>query len=103
MQVKTLAYLVTFLLIEQSPVIAEQSVPSLTPSQAQRLSRDLVPFNSQDFFNRGQNLIEREIQILMKKQDSSAKPILKVNPQAPTEKDFPPNNLHFEQKRSVRG
>ncbi|MEC4815597.1 MAG: hypothetical protein SAK29_20320 [Scytonema sp. PMC 1069.18] len=92
MKLKTLVYLVTVFLIGQTPAMAEQSVPSLTPSQAQRLSRDLVPSNSQDFFNRGQNLIEREIQILRKKQNSSTKPILKVNPQAPTEKDFPQND-----------
>lgn len=50
----------------------------LTPAQAQRLSRDLIPSRSQDFFQGGQERIEREIVILLQRQRSEGEPILKI-------------------------
>ncbi len=50
----------------------------LTPAQAQRLSRDLIPSRSQDFFQEGQERIEREIVILLQRQGSEDEPILKI-------------------------
>ncbi|QKQ77252.1 hypothetical protein [Nostoc sp. TCL240-02] len=67
-----------FLLAVQSSANAEQPLPSLTPAQAQSLSRDLVPYNSQDFFRQGKDSIEREIQILRQRQLRSIKPVLKI-------------------------
>jgi hypothetical protein len=93
MKIKALVYLVPFLLVGQTSAYAIQDTPHLTPTQIQRFSRDLVPFNSQDFFNKGQDVIEREIQILRKRQDSSKEPILKVNPQPQIEeKPIPRKN-----------
>ncbi len=51
------------LLGEQQSATAKPNSP-LTPSQAQQLSRDLIPSQSQEFFRQGQVRIEREIQIL---------------------------------------
>jgi hypothetical protein len=67
-----------FLLAVQTSANAEQPLPSLTPAQAQSLSRDLVPYNSQDFFRQGKDSIEREIQILRQRQLRSIKPVLKI-------------------------
>ncbi|WP_260446175.1 hypothetical protein [Nostoc sp. UCD120] len=69
-----------FLVAVQTSANAEQPLPSLTPAQAQSLSRDLVPYNSQDFFRQGKNSIEREIQILRQRQLRSIKPVLKIEP-----------------------
>ncbi len=50
----------------------------LTPAQAQRLSRDLIPSPSQNFFQEGQERLEREIVILLQRQRSEGQPILKI-------------------------
>ncbi|MEH2434908.1 MAG: hypothetical protein V7K25_11765 [Nostoc sp.] len=68
-----------FLLAIQTSANAEQAFPNLTPAQAQHLSRDLVPYNSQDFLRQGKNLIERETQILRQRQLRPIKPVLKIN------------------------
>ncbi|MCC5603096.1 hypothetical protein [Nostoc favosum] len=78
-QIKPLVVSTAFLLVIQTSANAEQPLPSLTPAQAQHLSRDLVPYNSQDFFRQGKNSIEREIQILRQRQLRSIKPVLKIN------------------------
>lgn len=91
MKIKALVYLVAFLLIEQASATGQQP-PRPTPVQAQHLSRDFFGSDSQDFFKQGQDVIEREIQILMKRQRASTEPVLKVNPQPRIEKDRSPNN-----------
>ncbi|MEH1836312.1 MAG: hypothetical protein V7L29_30735 [Nostoc sp.] len=68
-----------FFLAVQTSANAEQPFPSLTPAQAQHLSRDLVPYNSQDFFRQGKDSIEREIKILSQRQLRSIKPVLKID------------------------
>ncbi|WP_335083890.1 hypothetical protein [Nostoc sp.] len=68
-----------FLLAVQTSANAEQAVPNLTPGQAQHFSRDLVPYNSQDFFRQGKDSIEKEIQILNQRQQRPIKPILKID------------------------
>ncbi len=78
-KIKPLVLSTAFFLAIQTPANAEQPFPRLTPAQAQHLSRDLVPYNSQDFFRQGKNSIEREIQILRQRQLRSLKPVLKVN------------------------
>ncbi|MEH2195592.1 MAG: hypothetical protein V7K98_23535 [Nostoc sp.] len=78
-KIKTLVLSTAFLLAVQTLANAQQSVPSLTPAQAQSLSRDLVPYNSQDFFRQGKDSIEREIQILRQRQLPSLKPVLKID------------------------
>jgi len=61
------------------PTSASASSESpLTPAQAQRLSRDLVPSRSQNFFQEGQERLEREILLLRQRQRSEQEPILKV-------------------------
>ncbi|MEH2323676.1 MAG: hypothetical protein V7K32_08905 [Nostoc sp.] len=78
-KIKPLVLSTAFLLAIQTSANAEQPLPSLTPAQAQHLSRDLVPYNSQDFFTQGKNSIEREIQILRLRQLGSIKPVLKID------------------------
>ena len=78
-KIKLLVVSTAFLLAVQTSANAEQAVPSLTPRQAQHLSRDLVPYNSQDFFRQGKDSIEREIQILNQRQQRPIKPILKID------------------------
>ncbi|MEH2234690.1 hypothetical protein [Nostoc sp.] len=78
-KIKPLLVSTAFLLAVQTSANAQQAFPSLTPTQAQHLSRDLVPYNSQDFFRQGKDSIEREIQILRQRQLSSIKPVLKID------------------------
>ncbi|MFN6481441.1 MULTISPECIES: hypothetical protein [unclassified Nostoc] len=78
-KIKPLLLSTAFLLAIQTSANAEQAIPSLTPGQAQHLSRDLVPYNSQEFFRQGKDSIEREIQILRQGQRRSIKPVLKID------------------------
>jgi hypothetical protein len=78
-KIKPLVLSTALLLAVQTSANAQQAVPSLTPGQAQHLSRDLVPYNSQDFFRQGKDSIEREIQILRQSQLRPIKPILKID------------------------
>ncbi|WP_335158041.1 hypothetical protein [Nostoc sp.] len=78
-KIKPLVLSTAFLLAIQTSANAEQAFPNLTPAQAQHLSRDLVPYNSQDFLRQGKNLIERETQILRQRQLRPIKPVLKIN------------------------
>ncbi|WP_265273739.1 hypothetical protein [Nostoc sp. KVJ3] len=68
-----------FLLAIQTSANAQQPATGLTPAQAQHLSRDLVPYSSQDFFTQGKDSIEREIQLLQQRQLPSIKPVLKID------------------------
>ncbi|MEH1949370.1 MAG: hypothetical protein V7K77_20795 [Nostoc sp.] len=78
-KIKPLVLSTAFLLAVQTSANAERAVPSLTPRQAQHFSRDLVPYNSQEFFRQGKDSIEREIQILNQRQQRPIKPILKID------------------------
>ncbi|MBN3926902.1 hypothetical protein [Nostoc sp. NMS4] len=77
-KIKPLVLSTAFFLAIQTSAKAQQAVPSLTPAQAQHLSRDLVPYNSQNFFRQGKDSIETEIQILRERQQRPIKPILKI-------------------------
>ena len=78
-KIKPLVLSTAFFLAIQTSANAQQALPSLTPAQAQHLSRDLVPYNSQEFFRQGRNSLEREIQILKLRQLRPIKPVLKIN------------------------
>jgi hypothetical protein len=78
-KIKYLLVSTAFLLAIQTSANAQQSLPNLTPAQAQSLSRDLVPSSSQDFFRQGKESMEREIQIFRQRQLPSMKPILKID------------------------
>ncbi|MHC5613281.1 MAG: hypothetical protein ACYTXA_20340 [Nostoc sp.] len=78
-KIKPLVVLTAFFLTLQTSANAQQAFSSLTPTQAQHLSRDLIPYNSQDFFSQGKDSIEREIQILRQRQLRSIKPVLKID------------------------
>ncbi|MEH2448869.1 MAG: hypothetical protein V7K18_24720 [Nostoc sp.] len=78
-KIKHLVVSTAFLLVVETSANAQQPLPSFTPAQAQHLSRDLVPYNSQDFFRQGKDSIEREIQILRQRQLRSIKPVLKID------------------------
>lgn len=66
-------------MVAETSANAQQTIPTLTPRQAQNLSRDLVQSSSQDFFRQGNNAFEREIQLLRERPLSSNKPILKID------------------------
>ena len=65
-------------LLGQATSAWANSESPLTPAQAQRLSRDLIPSRSQNFFQEGQERLEREIVILLQRQRSEGEPILKI-------------------------
>ncbi len=71
----------TVLLVGHTNSRALAQVP-ITPTQAQHLSRDLIPTDSQDFFRQGRNSLEKEIQLLQ--QRPAPEFVLKINltPQA---------------------
>lgn len=56
------------------------SLPSFTPEQLQRITRDITSTNSQDFFRRGQAQFEREVRLLQRWRESSPREILKIDP-----------------------
>lgn len=62
-----------------NPAMA-QSLPTFTPQQLNRLSRDLTPFNSQDFFRQGRSQLEQEVQRLERVQSRNSNPLLKIDP-----------------------
>jgi hypothetical protein len=78
-KVKLLVFSTAFFLVGEASANAQQTFPSLTPTQAQQLSRDLFPSSSQDFFRQGKDSFEREIQLLRKREVSSTKPVLKID------------------------
>ncbi|MBD2203456.1 hypothetical protein H6G33_18670 [Calothrix sp. FACHB-1219] len=79
-------------MLGNTAVNAQQQLPSLTPAQTQQLSRDLVPHSSQDFFRQGQELMEREIELLRQRQVSNDEPVLKVDPLQPIKENNPVRN-----------
>jgi hypothetical protein len=61
----------------------------LSAAQAQRISRDLIPSSSEDFFRKGREQFEQELKRLSR--DRPAEPVLKVSPQPslePRSRDF---------------
>lgn len=68
-----------FTLIASSTVQA-QAIPNLSVSDRQRLSRDLIPSSSQDFFNQGRNQLEREIRLLERRSTTRKEDLLKIDP-----------------------
>ncbi|BAY77572.1 hypothetical protein NIES25_40390 [Nostoc linckia NIES-25] len=78
-KLKILIFSAAFFMAAETSAKAQQTIPTLTPRQAQNLSRDLVQSSSQDFFRQGNNAFEREIQFLRERQLSSNKPILKID------------------------
>ncbi len=80
------------LLVGQTNANAEQQFSALTPAKTQNLSRDLVPFGSQDFFRQGKDSIDREIQLLRQRQAPSTEPVLKINLVPQVKKDCPSSN-----------
>lgn len=89
-KVTALGFSTAFLLAGQNAVNAQQ-IPSLTPQQAQHLSRDLVPSSSEQFFRQGQYLMEREIQNLQTRQLEPKEPVLKINSIQQIKKDNLPS------------
>jgi hypothetical protein len=73
----------TVLLAGHTTSQALAQVP-ITSAQAQHLSRDLIPTDSQDFFRQGRNNLEREIQALQTR--PAPEPLLKINLNPQTKK-----------------
>lgn len=73
------AFLIVPLLLISSAVQA-QSIPNLSVRDRQRLSRDLAPSNSQEFFNLGQNQLEREIRLLERRFIAEKEIPLRIDP-----------------------
>ncbi len=77
-------------LIASFPALA-QSLPNLSNVDRQRLSRDLVPNNPQDFFRQGQAQLEREIRLLERRSQLQQENLLKINPARDSDKQDPPS------------
>ncbi|BAS57478.1 MULTISPECIES: hypothetical protein [Leptolyngbya] len=73
------AFLIVPLLLISSAVQA-QSIPNLSVRDRQRLSRDLTPSNSQEFFNLGHNQLEREIRLLERRFTAQQESPLRIDP-----------------------
>lgn len=73
------AFLIVSLLLISSAVQA-QSIPNLSVRDRQRLSRDLTPSNSQEFFNLGHNQLEREIRLLERRFTAQQESPLRIDP-----------------------
>ncbi|MBW4541161.1 MAG: hypothetical protein KME43_18795 [Myxacorys chilensis ATA2-1-KO14] len=91
-----------------SPVNAS-SPPSITSEQLQRITRDITPTNSQDFFSRGQAQFEREVRLLQRWRESSPREILKIDPplngnaqDRQTPELFQKNRLYPDQRTNSR-
>lgn len=82
-----LLFSITALLGEQTVAVANQESKTLD-----QLSRDLIPTTpSQDFFQRGQQQLEREILLLEQRQNAAAtEPLIKINVDTQTEIDILP-------------
>jgi hypothetical protein len=67
-----------------------QSLAGLSSAQLQRFSRDLVPSSSEDFFRKGREQFDRQIELLNRLPNLPDR-ILKVNPQIeyPKQNDRP--------------
>jgi hypothetical protein len=80
---KSVFLLVPLLLISsavQAQSIPTQSIPNLSVRDRQRLSRDLTPSTSQEFFNLGQNQLEREIRLLERRFSAQKESPLRIDP-----------------------
>lgn len=60
----------------------------LTPGQLQRFSRDLTRPNIDDFFERGQRQLEREIDLLLRRRILLSEGILKIDEKLQLQQDF---------------
>lgn len=72
---------------KQALAVENQESPLLTPAQAQQLSRDLIPSPSQEFFQQGREMLEKEIQLLNQRQNTATEPPLQINVEPQTELD----------------
>lgn len=66
-------------LLTSFPVFA-QAIPNISTVDRHRLTRDLTPTNSQDFFKQGQAQFEREIQLLERRSQVQREDLLKIDP-----------------------
>ncbi|MBN8559559.1 MAG: hypothetical protein J0L70_03450 [Leptolyngbya sp. UWPOB_LEPTO1] len=64
----------------QAQSIPNQSIPTLSVRDRQRLSRDLTPSTSQEFFNLGHNQLEREIRLLERRFTAQQESPLRIDP-----------------------
>lgn len=70
-----LAFNLAWFASEPNRVAANERIPGLTPSAANRLSRDLAyPSPSQNFFQQGQQMMEKEIRCLQTGREASSNP-----------------------------
>lgn len=69
-----------------SPAAQAESARGLTSTQVQRLSRDLVPFSSEDFFRKGREQLDRELELLRRLPNLPER-VLKIAPQAQYPRD----------------
>jgi hypothetical protein len=77
------------ILISIPAVAQSRPLPErLTPDQLQRFSRDLTRPSIDDFFERGQRQLEREIDILLQRRILLSEGILKIDPNLKLQQDF---------------
>lgn len=70
-----------------------QSLPAgLSPEQARQIAGDLTRLDRMDFFRRGQQQLEREIQLLERRTLTSTEDLLRVDETPNLPEDFTPDN-----------
>lgn len=77
---KSVFLIVPLLTLIVGYTVQAQAIPNLSVSDRQRLSRDLIPSSSQDFFNQGRNQLEQEIRLLERRFATKNEPELKIDP-----------------------
>ena len=77
---RSLFLIVPFVTLIASSSVQAQSIPNLSIADRNRLTRDLTPTNSQDFFIQGQAQLEREIRLLERRSRLQQDDLLKVEP-----------------------
>jgi hypothetical protein len=80
--------------VTAQPMAQAQALPAgLSRADAQRITRDLTRFNSQDFFERGRDQLEREIRNLDQQKLTSSEDLLRVQEQLPLPEEVPPSQI----------
>jgi hypothetical protein len=76
--------------LTQQAIAPAQTLSRLTPSQIQRITRDLHRSSSEDFFRQGKEQFERNVRIGFEKRSQLNQDLLKISPGLQPQPDFHP-------------
>ncbi len=94
---RSMFLIVPFVTLIASSSVQAQSIPNLSIADRNRLTRDLTPTNSQDFFIQGQAQLEREIRLLERRSRPQQENLLKVDPATRYREEKNPRSLPEKQ------